>query len=89
MKSMASLRREEAEGARARRAGWEAFDRAAGGLFRREGPYLKPEAPEGYAELFRRFLAGGVLLSPDPSRPSVIPGDFPSGALSFLKEAHT
>jgi hypothetical protein len=86
IKALAALRREEAEGAGARVAGWKAFDRASGGLFIREGPYIVPASTADYAGLFVRFLTGGALLSPDPARPSVIPGDFNPGALSFLKE---
>jgi hypothetical protein len=87
-RALCDARREESEGLGQRQKGWALFE-ASGGLadFRREGPYLEPLEPGRYQETFERYLAGGVLLSPDPGVPSVVPGDFTAGELSFMKEA--
>jgi hypothetical protein len=84
LRALAALRKEESGGKR--EAGWKAFDAAAGGAFLREGPYLKPAIPDGYEALFRACLSRGALLSPDPSKPSIVPGEFSPGELSFLRE---
>jgi hypothetical protein len=88
VRALCDARREESEGVGRRQKGWALFE-ASGGLadFRREGPYLDPLEPGRYGETFARYLAGGVLLSPDPGVPSIIPGDFTAGELSFPKEA--
>jgi hypothetical protein len=85
LRAIAAARKEESEGKR--EPGWKAFDAAAGGAFLREGPYLKPARTDDYEALFRACLARGALLSPDPSRPSIVPGEFSPGELSFLREA--
>lgn len=53
----------------------------------RRGPYLSfPGVAEGkpYADLFRRALARGILLSPDPHAPSIIPPDLSPGEKALL-----
>lgn len=59
----------------------------------RRGPYLRfAEASdaERYAALFGRALAAGLLLSPDPALPSIVPPDLSGGETAalaaFLKE---
>ncbi len=84
LKALALLRKEEASGTRA--AGWAAFDAAARGAFIREGPYVRPVRNDDYESIFRAALARGALLSPDPASPSIVPGEFDAGELSFLRE---
>ncbi len=83
-KALSLLRKEESSGAR--EAGWTAFDAAARGAFTREGPYLRPRAGVDYETTFRSALERGALLSPDPASPSIVPGEFDAGELSFLRE---
>jgi hypothetical protein len=87
VRALCDIRKEESEGLAARKSLWELFDSLCPpGLFLRTGPYLSPVDPSRHAETFGRFLKAGVLLSPDPALPSIIPGNFESGELSFLKE---
>jgi len=67
---------------------WKSTDRYTADLFDRSGPLLYPRGhcaePLCYAELFRSALAAGILLSPSPERPSIIPGEFSPGELKKL-----
>jgi hypothetical protein len=57
--------------------------------WRRRGIYLTqvpvPDA-ESYADLFRRFLAGGFLLPPSPREPLILPGAMSPGEEAKLAE---
>jgi hypothetical protein len=71
---------------------WKRVDRRLGPFFERSGPYLYPRpaafpGPEGYGRLFAAALGAGILLSPDPEEPSIIPGDFDDGELARLEKA--
>ena len=75
---------------------WKKVDRRLGPYFERRGPYLFPRVAEAerrgspsadYDRLFDTALGAGVLLSPDPERPSIIPGDFDDGELARLATA--
>ena len=67
---------------------WKKTDRRLSPFFERSGPYLYPRAgAEGYQSLFAAALGAGVLLSPDPDFPSIIPGDFDDGELMRLGKA--
>ena len=46
--------------------------------FAARGPYCVPAAPD-YDALFDRFLAAGIVLSPDPAVPSIVPGELSDG----------
>lgn len=87
VRALCDIRKEESEGLADRERFWKLFDSLCPpGLFQRTGPYLRPVDPSRYADTFGRFMKAGVLLSPDPALPSIIPGNFESGELSFLKE---
>ncbi len=43
------------------------------------GPYLVPDTTDGYDRLFDGCLDAGVLISPDPAVPSIVPGVFSDG----------
>jgi hypothetical protein len=67
---------------------WKKADRRLKARFERLGPYLYPRAgAERYGELFEAALSAGVLLSPDPELPSIVPGDFDDGELAALAAA--
>ncbi len=67
---------------------WERFDRCNIELFSRRGPWLLPRyGAEAHRELFTFCIARGVLISPDYSVPSSVPGDFDEGELRCLQEA--
>ncbi len=67
---------------------WKKVDRRLGPYFERRGPYLFPRSlPADYDRLFDAALGAGVLLSPAPERPSIIPGDFDDGELARLATA--
>jgi hypothetical protein len=67
---------------------WKKVDRRLGAFFERRGPYLYPRiGNDGYEVFFRAALAAGALISPDPERPSLIPGDFDDGELAALAVA--
>jgi hypothetical protein len=54
------------------------------------GPYLvfsEAADPESYERLFRRFLACGFLLPPDPSLPAIIPAELSEGEEKALSAA--
>lgn len=64
---------------------WKRVDRRLKPYFERSGPYLYARAKsEDYEGLFTAALGAGVLISPDPERPSIIPGDFDDGELAAL-----
>lgn len=87
VRALCDIRNEETEGLAAREAAWKLFDSLCPpGIFERTGPYLACAEPGRHPETFARFLASGVLLSPDPALPSIIPGNFERGELSFLEE---
>ena len=48
------------------------------------GPYVTYVGESGYETVFRRFLDAGILLSPDPNAPSIIPGDMSDGERALL-----
>jgi len=61
--------------------------RPAGNRPARRGPYLRfAEAsdPGRYAALFGRALAAGLLVSPDPALPSIVPPDLSGGETAAL-----
>ena len=73
---------------------WRKADRRLGPCFERHGPYLRlrphlaaPGDTAGYGRLFAAALGAGVLLSPDPDQPSILPGDFDDGELAKLAKA--
>jgi len=67
---------------------WHRSDRRLSLFFERRGPYLYPRvAAEAYEAFFRTALGAGVLVSPDPERPSLLPGDFDDGELALLAVA--
>ncbi len=69
---------------------WKRTDRRLAPFFDRRGPHLYPRSAKGgssYEELFVAALGAGVLLSPDPDFPSIIPGDFDDGELAKLARA--
>jgi len=67
---------------------WKKADRRLAPHFERLGPYLYPRSGgEAYDEVFKRALAAGALLSPDPELPSIVPGDFDDGELAALAAA--
>jgi hypothetical protein len=89
VRALSDIKREETLGLAAREDSWKLFDSLCpAGIFERRGPYLRPLSATGYDAVFERFLRGGVLLSPDPALPSIVPGNFDGGELSFLKEDH-
>jgi hypothetical protein len=74
---------------------WKRIDRRLAAYFERHGPCLYPRlaatAPAGVVPDYDRFfdaaLGAGVLLSPAPELPSLIPGDFDDGELARLAKA--
>jgi hypothetical protein len=66
---------------------WKRTDRRLGPFFDRSGPYLYSRAAADYEAFFAAALGAGVLLSPDPERPSIVPGDFDDGELAALAAA--
>ena len=75
---------------------WKKADRHLRPHFERHGPYLRlrPDLAgsgdeAGYGLLFAAALGAGVLLSPDPAQPSILPGDFDDGELAKLAKALT
>lgn len=48
------------------------------------GPYCVP-ADEGYDALFDRFLEAGIVLSPDPAVPSIVPGELSDGERRLIE----
>ncbi len=64
---------------------WDAFDFP---FWYRRGPYLLPRngGPEEYADMFRAFLENGILLNPDPSCASIIPGEYTPGEIKYIKK---
>lgn len=71
---------------------WKRTDRRLGPFFERRGPFLQPRLGEranskDYDRLFVAALGAGVLLSPDPELPSIVPGDFDDGELAALAAA--
>ncbi|MDA8409899.1 MAG: hypothetical protein M0001_05840 [Treponema sp.] len=62
---------------------WRRIDRRAGRLFDRKGPWLFPKAGIGdWSRIFEAALERGLLLSPDPGLPSIVPGDFDDGEVA-------
>ncbi|MFW5687990.1 MAG: hypothetical protein ACOC1U_00340 [Spirochaetota bacterium] len=49
------------------------------------GPYRVPVSDEGYDARFRRFLEAGVVISPDPVVPSVVPAELSDGEADVLR----
>lgn len=87
LRALQALRREEeGKALEARQKGWALFDRFAGHLFTREGPWLLPRAYERYDDIFTACLSKGILLSPRADRPSLVPAEFNEGEIAFLKE---
>lgn len=54
--------------------------------FRSVGPYLMPHrmTPDEYDAVFERFLTAGIVISPDPAIPSIVPGELSDGELAQL-----
>lgn len=55
--------------------------------FSRVGPYFVPDASEDYDRVFDCFLRSGVLISPDPAVPSIVPGELSDGERACLEAA--
>ncbi len=65
---------------------WRRTDRRLSGHFERRGPWLYAlPGTAGHAAFFRAALASGVLVSPDPELPCLVPGDFDDGELARLR----
>jgi len=66
-------------------AQWRRFDRHARHLFDRRGPWLHAKAGvANWERVFGAALDRGILLSPDPELPSIVPGDFDEGEVAPL-----
>ena len=62
---------------------WKRIDRRVRHLFDRRGPWLFPKAGvTDWERIFDAALERGLLLSPDPALPSIIPGDFDDGEVA-------
>lgn len=72
---------------------WKKVDRRLAPYFERRGPYLRLRTiadkgwEDAYDRLFRAALGAGILLSPYPELPSIVPGDFDDGELARLAKA--
>jgi hypothetical protein len=67
---------------------WKRVDRRLKDFFDRSGPYLYPRVGnDAYDAFFTAALGAGVLVSPDPELPAIIPGDFDDGELAALAVA--
>jgi hypothetical protein len=66
-------------------AGWEEFECS---LWTRSGPYLipRPCSPDEYRRIFSEFLEAGILLNPDHSGVNIIPGEYTSGEIGYIKK---
>lgn len=65
---------------------WSAIDPLIAGLFTRSGPWLYPAYPqEEHREVFSACLKNGLLISPEYSWPSLVPGEFDKGEVAPLK----
>ncbi len=53
--------------------------------WKRFGPYCFPEEEADYPELRSRLLAAGVIISPDPKRPSILPGIWSPGEKALVE----
>lgn len=51
------------------------------------GPYLVPDDSRDYDRVFDRFLSEGVLISPDPAVPSIVPGELSDGERARVERA--
>lgn len=81
LSALASLESEDAE------ARWRRFDQRSRHLFERRGPWLfaRPEFAD-WDRVFRAAFDRGLLLSPDPARPSLVPLDFDDGEIAPLED---
>jgi len=71
--------------AKAREEDWLRMDRRSSALFERRGPWLYPRGSGAeYDRIFDAALAKGLLISPDPDLPSIVPGDFDDGEIAPL-----
>lgn len=62
---------------------WEAFDSPQ---WERRGPYLVARCAEGeYTDLFRSYLAAGMLVSPSFPGPSIVPAVFSAGEAAAFR----
>lgn len=69
---------------------WKRVDGRLQAFFERSGPYLYPRVEyDAYEVFFRTALGAGMLVSPAPELPSIIPGDFDDGELARLAAALT
>lgn len=67
------------------RSRWAYFDSFS--IWSRKGPYLTLNMEEaGFAPLFNEMLENGILLAPRYPGPSIIPGEFTPGEVSYLKK---
>jgi hypothetical protein len=67
------------------RAAWPRFECE---LWHRKGPYLIARCkPEEYATLFARLLERKTLICPHYPGPSIVPGSWNEGDISWIKEA--
>ncbi len=63
---------------------WEAFD---ADMWTRRGPYLTLRPNIGdFRSLFRDFLDHGIILSPEPTAPSIAPAVFDAGEIRYLRQ---
>lgn len=57
------------------------------GVWLRRGPYLTTRLNcAAYAELFRRCLAAGILIAPDPGEPTILPQTMSPGEFQLFKK---
>lgn len=65
---------------------WRKFDKSAGSLWSRRGPYLEFKGDRSkYGELFREALKVGVILHPGPQAPSILPPYFTDGEMAAFR----
>lgn len=64
---------------------WSEIDPYIAGIFMRSGPWLYPVYPESnHGRVFSACLAKGIVISPEYSEPSLVPGDFDAGEVAPL-----
>jgi hypothetical protein len=68
---------------------WAAFDTLSGDAWTRRGPWLYPRTEaDKYPDFFDQCLSAGLLVSPDPDFPSLVPGEYSEGDLKGLERTH-
>jgi len=65
---------------------WRKFDKSAGTLWNRRGPYIEFRGErEKYGDFFREALNVGVILHPGVRVPSILPPDFTDGEMAAFR----